>query len=53
MALDSGLKPLIAFAGRLCSYLHGIVACARYRFNIRVLNGMNNRNKVFIRMVDS
>ena len=50
MAIESGLKPLIAFAKRLQPYLPGIVASARYRLNTSVLEGMNNRIKVIKRM---
>lgn len=50
MAIESGLKPLIAFAKRLRGYLHGIVASALYRLNTSVLEGMNNRIKVIKRV---
>jgi transposase len=50
MAIDSGLKPLIAFAKRLRPYLAGIVAGARFHLNTSVLEGMNNRIKVIKRM---
>lgn len=50
MAIESGLKPLIAFAKRLRIYLHGIVASALYHLNTSVLEGMNNRIKVIKRM---
>lgn len=50
MAIDSGLKPLIAFARRLRGYLDGIVASAVYPLNTSVLEGMNNRIKVIKRM---
>ena len=50
MAIDSGLKPLMAFAKRLRPYLEGIVASALYRLNTSVLEGMNNRIKVIKRM---
>ncbi|MEX1080530.1 MAG: ISL3 family transposase [Halofilum sp. (in: g-proteobacteria)] len=50
LALETGLKPLMAFARRLQRYLPGIVASARYRLNTSVLEGMNNRIKVIKRM---
>lgn len=50
MAIDSGLKSLVAFAKRLRPYLKGIVASALYRLNTSVLEGMNNRIKVIKRM---
>ncbi|GAB4303617.1 MAG: hypothetical protein Kow0096_25720 [Thiohalomonadaceae bacterium] len=50
MAIESGLKPLMAFAKRLRSYLHGIVASALYHLNTSILEGMNNRIKVIKRM---
>lgn len=50
MAIESALKPVIAFAKRLRGYLHGIVASARYRLNTSALEGMNNRIKVIKRV---
>lgn len=50
MAMDSGLKPVQAFARKLRPYLHGIVASALYLLNTSVLEGMNNRIKVIKRM---
>jgi len=50
LAMESGLKPVIAFAKRLSGYVEGIVASARYHLNTSVLEGMNNRIKVIKRM---
>lgn len=50
MAIESALKPVMAFAKRLRGYLHGIVSSARYRINTSVLEGMNNRIKVIKRV---
>jgi transposase len=50
MAMESGIKPLMAFAKRLRGYLEGIVASAAYQLNTSVLEGMNNRIKVIKRM---
>jgi transposase len=50
MALESGIQPLVTFARRLSSYLHGITASALFRLNTSVLEGMNNRIKVIKRM---
>lgn len=50
MAMESGLKPLMAFARRLKPYLKGIIASARFRLQTSVLEGMNNRIKVIKRM---
>ena len=46
MAIDSGLKSLVAFA----KHLEGIVASALYRLNTSALEGMNNHIKVIKRM---
>jgi len=50
LAMESGLKPVMAFARRLSGYVEGIVASALYRLNTSVLEGMNNRIKVIKRM---
>lgn len=50
LAMESGLKPVIAFAKRLSGYVEGIAASALYRLNTSVLEGMNNRIKVIKRM---
>lgn len=48
--LESGLKPLLAFARKLLPYLRGILASAKYPLNTSVLEGMNNKIKVIKRM---
>lgn len=50
MTMESGRKPLIAFARRLSGYIDGIVASALYRLHTSVLEGMNNRIKLIKRM---
>ena len=50
MALASGLAPLIRFARSLKPYAERIVSSATYLLNTSVLQGMNNRIKVFKRM---
>jgi len=48
-AIDSGLKPLIAFAQRLRPYLHGILAHTRWPLHTSLIEGINNRIKVIKR----
>ncbi|REL25308.1 ISL3 family transposase [Thalassotalea euphylliae] len=48
--IESGIKPLIAFAQRLKPYLHGITSSAIYRMNTCTLEGMNNKIKLIKRM---
>ena len=50
LAMESGLEPLMTFARRLKSYVHGIVASATYHLNTSLLEGVNNRIKVIKRM---
>ncbi|PIW26517.1 MAG: hypothetical protein COW30_14905 [Rhodospirillales bacterium CG15_BIG_FIL_POST_REV_8_21_14_020_66_15] len=49
-AIDSGIKPLVAFAKRLQAYLPGIVAHARWSLHTSLLEGFNNEIKVIKRM---
>ena len=49
-AMESGVEPLMTFARRLKSYVHGIVASATYHLNTSLLEGVNNRIKVIKRM---
>lgn len=51
LAMESGLKPLIAFAERPSGYVEGVVASAVRRLDTSVLEGINNRIKVIKRMV--
>ena len=48
-AMESGLKPLIAFARRLAPYLHGILAHAKWPLHTSLLEGINNKIKVIKR----
>lgn len=49
-AIESGIKPLVAFARKLEPYLPGIVAHARWPMNTSILEGFNNKIKVIKRM---
>ena len=49
-AMESGLKPLIAFARRLAPYLHGILAHAKWPLHTSLLEGINNKIKVIKRV---
>lgn len=49
-AIDSGIKPLVAFAKRLEAYLPGIIAHARWPLHTSLLEGFNNKIKVIKRM---
>ena len=50
---DSGIAPLLQFAGRLCPYLGAILAHCRYPLHTTVLEGINNKVKVVERMAYS
>lgn len=50
LAMSSGLTPVQQFAGRLKSYVEGIIASATYQMSTSVLEGMNNKIKVIKRM---
>lgn len=49
-ALESGIEPLVAFARKLGTYLHGILAHARWPLHTSLLEGINNKIKVIKRM---
>jgi transposase len=49
-ALESGIKPLAAFARKLEAYLPGIIAHARWPLHTSLLEGFNNKIKVIKRM---
>ena len=49
-ALESGLKPLVAFAGKLEAYLPGIIAHANWPLHTSPLEGIDNKIKVIKRM---
>jgi transposase len=48
--MDSGIAPVIQFAGRLKGYADGINTSASFRLNTSVLEGINNKIKVIKRM---
>jgi transposase len=49
-AQDSGIEPLIKFAGSLKEHLNGILAHCRYWIGTSFLEGMNNKIKVIKRI---
>ena len=49
-ALESGIKPLVAFARRLEPYIHGVFAHCRWPLHTSLLEGINNKIKVIKRM---
>lgn len=49
-AMESGLKPLRAFARRLIPYIDGILAHCTWPLHTSLLEGINNRIKVIKRM---
>jgi transposase len=49
-AIESGIKPLVAFARKLETYLPGILAHARWPLHTSLLEGINNKIKVIKRM---
>ena len=49
-AQASGIPALQRFARNLMTYVHGIVAHARWQLNTSVLEGINNKIKVIKRM---
>jgi len=49
-ALESGLKPLVAFARKLEAYLPGIIAHTKWPLHTSLLEGINNKIKVIKRM---
>jgi transposase len=49
-ALESRIKPLVAFAKRLRKHLPGILAHAKWPFHTSLLEGINNKIKVIKRM---
>lgn len=49
-ALESGLSPLIRFAGKLMRHARGIIAHAAYPIHTSRLEGVNNRIKVLKRI---
>ncbi len=49
-ALESGTKPLVAFATKLEAYLPGILAHAKWPLHTSLLEGINNKIKVIKRI---
>ena len=49
-AVESGIKPIVAFARRLEPYIHGILAHCRWPLHTSLLEGINNKIKVIKRM---
>lgn len=49
-AMQSGIKPLIAFAKRLKRYRHGIFAHAKWPLHTSLIEGINNKIKVIKRV---
>jgi len=49
-AIESGIEPLIKFAGSLQAHLRGILAHCRYPLSTSFLEGMNNKIKVIKRI---
>jgi transposase len=49
-AIDSAIKPLVAFARKLETYLPGILAHANWPLHTSLLEGFNNKIKVIKRM---
>lgn len=49
LAIESGLSPLIRFAGKLLRHARGIIAHAKYPIHTSRLEGINNRIKVIKR----
>ncbi len=49
-ALESGIKPLVAFATKLEAYLPGILAHAKWPLHTSLLEGINNKIKVIKRI---
>ncbi|HGG9147934.1 TPA: transposase [Enterobacter cloacae] len=47
---EGGIRALKQFADKLKGYVSGIIASARHRLNTSVLEGMNNKIKVIMRM---